>query len=481
MQPISLLLLFAAYFSVIITISHLISRNNKASSFYNGDRKSPWFIVAFGMIGATLSGVTFISVPGEVGHSAFYYLQFVLGNFIGDILIATLLLPFYYKKNIYSIYTILSEKMGKQGYLTTSGFFILSKIIGAAFRLYLAALVIHMAIAKPLGISFELTVIICLILIWLYTYKSGIKAVVWSDTIQTTVLILAVIATIFTVTKQLNIDFYSFKNDVIGSNYPVFDFNWDSSNNFFKQFVAGIFMTLALNGFDQDIIQKNLTCKNSKKARNNMLIFSIMFVVSVFLFLIMGALLYYYAGQKGIAIPTKTDQLFPLLALNHFGKITAALFILGISAAAFSSADSATTALTTAVGIDFLHIEQYERKKQVQIRNYVHAGISLVLFGVIILFYKMNNQSVVTAIFKAAGYTYGPILGVFIFSFFINRKPISWSILPICISAPLLTYLTTIATTYIFPTYKFGFELIIINSLFTLLLLILFSRRESKC
>lgn len=480
MQAISLLLFFIAYFLVLLLLSYLVGRKNKTTSFYNGDRKSPWFAVAFGMVGATLSGVTFISVPGEVGNSSFHYFQFVLGNFVGYIIIATLLLPYYYRKNIYSIYSVLKSKMGEQGYLTTSGFFILSKVIGAAFRLYLAAVVIHLAIAQPLGISFGATVLFCLVMIWLYTVKSGIKTVVWSDTLQTLVLIVAVIATIVSIIHHLNIEPAQLLNKIFHQpKTALFEFDWRSPNNFFKQFIAGIFMTIALNGFDQDIVQKNLTCQNSNKARKNMLVFSLMFVATVFLFLTLGALLYYYAQIQNITLPSKTDELFPLIALNHLGSLVSVLFILGISAAAFSSADSATTALTTAFSVDFLKINNMDVSRQIKLRNLVHLSFSLLIFAVIMLFYKLNNQSVVVAIFKAAGYTYGPILGVFTFSFFIKRIPRFNYIVPICILSPIITYLVTLLVSQVFNGYQFGFELIVVNAFFTLLLLVMFSRKAT--
>jgi Na+/proline symporter len=385
MKPIFLLALVIVYFLFLLLVSWFTGRNNQQHTFYHGDRKSPWFVVAFGMIGTTISGVTFVSVPGEVGNSAFHYFQFVMGNIAGYILIATLLLPYYYRKNVFSIYSVLEEKMGHQGYITTSGFFILSKVIGASFRLFLAVLVLYMAIAQPLGISFAVTVLLCLLSIWLYTFKSGIKTVVWSDTLQTVVLVAAVIVTIIIITRDLDLTGLNLVSLIVDQpETKIFDFSWGSPNNFFKQFFSGIFITLALNGFDQDIVQKNLTCRTSNKARKNMLWFSFWFGVTVFLFLVLGALLYYYAKTKGISLPGKTDQLYPLIALNHLGNVATVLFILGISAAAFSSADSATTALTTAFCVDFLKIQHHERTSQRNIRNLVHLGFSLLIFFVII-------------------------------------------------------------------------------------------------
>lgn len=479
MQPISLLIIFLGYFLLLLAVSWLVGRKSGGNSFYNGDRKSPWFVVAFGMVGATLSGVTFISVPGEVVNSSFHYFQFVIGNVIGYVLIATLLLPYYYRKNIFSIYSVLEEKTGRHGYLTTSGFFILSKVIGASFRLYLAALVIHLAIACPLGIPFGVTVLVCLLLIWLYTVNSGIKTVVWSDTLQTAMLLIAVVVSIVVLFRQINEPanhvFSQIKQSGMGT---IWDFNWRSPNNFVKQIVAGIFMTIALNGFDQDIVQKNLTCKNAVKARNNMLLFSIMFVIAVFVFLTLGALLYYYAQKMNVQLPHQTDKIYPLIALNYLGNMVQILFVLGISAAAFSSADSATTALTTALCIDFLNITRWEKAKQKLIRNLVHLAFSLLIFGVIMLFYYLNNESVVVAIFKAAGYTYGPIFGVFLFAFFSKRQPKNKLILPICLISPLITWLITLLSSHFFDGYRFGFELIVVNTAISYFLLTFASKRH---
>ncbi|MBN2806353.1 MAG: sodium:solute symporter [Prolixibacteraceae bacterium] len=476
MQALTLLVIFCGYFGALLLIAALAGRKTNATSFYNGNRKSPWFIVAFGMIGATLSGVTFISVPGEVGKSSFHYFQFILGNFAGYLVIAVFLLPYYYQKNVYSIYTVLKMKMGNQGYLASSGFFILSKIIGAAFRLYLAALVIHMAIAAPLNIPFSLTVLVCLVMIWIYTVRTGIKAIVWSDTLQTFMLVLAVVISIVSIFRELGMPPGQLIEQIrLEQNIRVFESDWKSPNNFYKQFFAGFFITIALNGFDQDIVQKNLTCRNSAKARKNMLVFSLMFVFTVILFLMLGALLYHFAHVQQLVLPGKSDQLFPFIALNHLGKGVAVLFILGISAAAFSSADSATTALTTAFSIDFLKLDQRDEKSQINIRNLVHLAFSILIFGVIMVFYRMNNQSVVVAIFKAAGFTYGPILGVFIFSFFINREPRRKFIVPICLLSPIFTYLFTLLVKTVWDGYQFGFELIIINGAITILLLIIFS------
>lgn len=475
MSAFSILLLMGSYFALLVALSWLVGRTSGHQSFYHGDRKSPWYVVAFGMIGATISGVTYISVPGEVGNSSFHYLQFVFGNLIGYLVIAIVLLPYYYRNNVISIYSVVRNKMGESGYLTSSGFFIVSKLIGAGFRLYLVTLVLQMAVSDQLKIPFYLTVLVCLLVIWLYTFKSGIKTVVWSDTLQTLLLLASVITSVCILTHQSGIDFRSVVR-LIGTSAEtrIFDWEWHSSNFFPKQLVAGIFMTLAMNGFDQDIIQKNLTCKSAAQARKNMIWFSIGFVVVVFLFLVLGAMLYRYASINSISLPSKSDQLFPVIALNYMGPVAAALFILGITAAAFSSADSASTALTTAVCVDFIKIERFGWFGQHRLRLLVHALISFLLFGIILLFHSFNDQSVVVSIFTAAGYTYGPILGIFAFLFFVPGNPARWSILPVALASPVLTWLISAGCSH-YLGYHFGFEIIVLNGFLTFAGLILCS------
>lgn len=478
LEPTTILYFFFGYFALLLILSVIINRKSTSNSFYNGDRKSPWYIVAFGMIGATLSGVTFISVPGEVASSSFYYLQFVLGNFVGYLIIAKFLLPYYYRMNVVSIYATLEERLGVNGHKTTSFLFIISKLIGAAFRLFLAVLVLQMAISDPLGISFEVTVLVALLLIWLYTFRSGIKVVVWSDTIQTIVLLVAVIATVTWIFRNTQ-DVTGLLSSIdLGNKYAIFNFDWKNSNFFLKQFVAGIFMTIALNGFDQDIVQKNLTCRDAGQAKKNMIWFSIWFVAAIVLFLFLGAFLIEYANQAGVTLPERTDQIFPFLALNHFSKAITILFILGISAAAFSSADSATTALTTAICVDFIKIKELPPNFQTHVRNWAHVGVSFLLFGVILGFYEFNDESVVVAIFKAAGYTYGPIFGIFTFAFFTKRNPVRYSIFPVALLAPLATYSITRLVNYWEFSYQFGFELIVVNAIITWLLLLFFSDKK---
>ncbi len=321
---------------------------------------------------------------------------------------------------------------------------------------------------------------LCLVVIWLYTFRSGIKAIVWSDTLQTLMLIVTVIVTLVVLVKELITNVLDASNLLFASPVTkVFEWNWRSPDFFFKQFISGILITLAINGFDQDIIQKNLTCKNENQARRNMVWFSFGFVLVVALFLVMGALLHCFAEVKMIEVPAKSDQLFPLIALNHLGPLAALLFVLGVTAAAFSSADSATTAITTTFCFDFIQFGRFSSKEQVRIRFLVHFIFSILLFGIIMFFHSFNDQSVVVSIFKAAGYTYGPILGMFVFLFLIKRSPSNWSIVPSCVTAPLLTYLITHVAAQS-GVYQFGFEIILVNALLTLAMLLIFSKNSKN-
>ena len=467
MSPFLVFSVVSVYFFLLIFISWLTSRKTDQLSFFNANKSSPWFLVAYGMLGATLSGVTFISVPGEVGNSSFSYLQFVLGNLVGYWLIALILLPFYYRLNLISIYTFLEERMGFFSLKTASFFFLLSKLIGAAFRLYLVAMVLQLAFFDAFGIPFAVSVCISVLLIWLYTYRAGIKTIVWTDTLQTTFLVLAVLFTIYEITSKLDAGGWGMLRSVRESHYArLFFFDWRSPNFFVKQFVAGIFMTLVINGMDQDIMQKNLTCKSLRGAQKNMFVFSVLFVFVVLLFLGLGALLYQYAGQIGLTVPKATDQLYPLMALNYLGKAVAVAFLLGITAAAFSSADSALTAMTTSFCVDFLSIGGSLKNSGLRYRKLVHGAFSVLLIVVILLFRLINDESVVVAVFKAAGYTYGPILGLFLFSFF-NKRKIRDHLVPlIAVVAPLATFAVSSFSELLFDGYKFGFELLILNGMF---------------
>ncbi|HKJ49200.1 MAG TPA: sodium:solute symporter, partial [Christiangramia sp.] len=353
MTPILVFGVIAIYFIILLGISHFTSRNADNSTFFTANRQSPWFLVAYGMVGASLSGVTFISVPGEVGNSNWTYLQFVMGNMVGYAVIAFILIPLFYKLKLVSIYEYLKDRFGRRSYYTGSVFFLISQTIGASFRLFLASVVLQIAFFDAFGIPFFVTVLATIILIWLYTFRGGINTIVWTDTLQTTFLLLAVVISIVMITDQMNLDFSEVIATVSESKMStIFDWDWRSDRNFYKTFLAGIFITIAMNGLDQNVMQKNLTCKNQKDAQKNIFWFSLTFFFSTVLFLALGVLLYKFAIDQQIAIPERSDDLYPLLALNHFGILAGVVFLLGIIAAAFSSADSALTALTTSFCVD---------------------------------------------------------------------------------------------------------------------------------
>ena len=467
MDPFVALAIVLGYFALLMLISLLTSRNSDSLTFFNANHSSPWYIVAYGMLGATLSGVTFISVPAEVGNSSFSYLQFVFGNLVGYWLIAFLLLPFYYKLKLISIYSFLEERMGVHTHKTASFFFLVSKVIGAAFRLYLVAVVLQFAFFDSFGIPFWLNVCITVFLIWVYTFRAGIKTIVWTDTLQTTFLVLAVVFTVYAINQSF-VDVGTkdlFKRVYQSDLSKVFFWDWRSPNFFWKQFIAGIFMTLAINGMDQDIMQKNLTCKTKREAQKNMLVFSFLFVVVVFLFLGLGGMLYQYADYFRINVAHAGDKIYPLLALNEFNSAVAVAFLLGITAASFSSADSALTALTTSFSIDFLKLDKFENQSKLKYRKWIHLGFAGILVITIIVFYVINDENVVIALFKAASYTYGPILGLFVFAILI-RKEVHDRLVPyVALGAPLLSFLISRFSKQLFNGYQFGFELLILNGL----------------
>ncbi|MCL3781612.1 sodium:solute symporter [Prolixibacteraceae bacterium JC049] len=478
MSTTTIFLVITGYFALLMLVAKLTSGKGDSNTFFQANKQSPWFLVAFGMIGATLSGVTFISVPGEVGNSGFRYLQFVLGNLVGYWVIAFGLLPLYYKLKLVSIYSFLGDRFGPKAHVTGSYFFILSKIVGAAFRLYLVAGVLQIAFFDRLNIPFFVTVFISIVLIWLYTNNGGIKTIVWTDALQTFFILLTVGITIYIISQKLQWTPSTIFDKINADTKSIiFDWNWNSKHFFWKQFVAGIFMTIAMNGFDQDIMQKNLTCKSPSEARKNMLWFSLVFVIAVVFFLSLGVMLYQYANNIQLTIPTKTDDLYPLLAINHLGVFAGIIFLIGITAAAYSSADSALTSLTTSYCVDVAHIENIQPEKQKQFRKRVHIIFSLILFFTIIIFRSLNNDSIVIALFKFAGYTYGPLLGIFAIGLLTKAKVKDQCIPWICVASPLLTYLLVFLVEKFGSGYQFGFELLLINGAITSIGLLLCSKR----
>ena len=472
-----ILLIFIIYFLVLLFISRLTTKKSSFNDFFNANRSSPWYLVAFGMIGTSLSGVTFISVPGEVGNSNFSYFQVVLGYLLGYYVIAKVLLPLYYKLNLVSIYTYLDQRFGYYSYKSGAFFFLLSRTIGASFRLFLVAGVLQIAVFNQLGMPFYFSVLITILLIWVYTFKGGIKTIVWTDALQTFFMLSAVIITIFIILEEMNLSFFESIELVKNSQYSnIFYFDWKSSNDFFKQFFSGAFIAIVMTGLDQDMMQKNLTCKNLEDAQKNIFWFCVILVIANLLFLSLGALLYIYSESLNIPIPQRSDDLYPLLALNNLGEITSVIFLLGIIAAAYSSADSALTSLTTSFCIDFLNIDNSSNKKR--IRFFVHIGFSIILFVVILIFKEINNESVINSIFKAAGYTYGPLLGLFSFGIFTKYNVRDRYVLPICILSPALSYLVNIYSEQLLFGYKFGFEILLLNGLITFLGLFLIRKKN---
>lgn len=464
MSPFLVALLLGGYFLILILIAHITGKSATTETFLTANRKSPWFIVAFGMIGTTISGVTFISVPGEVGRSASTYFQFVMGNLVGYWTVAFVLLPVYYRMNLISIYSYLEERFGFYTYKSGSFFFLLSRTVGAAFRMYLVAEVMQLALFDALHIPFGITVMISIFLIWVYTYKGGVKTIIYTDSLQTLFLLSAVCLTIFYVFKSFEQPVGEIIQSVLNHPYSrIFDWNPMSGKYFFKQFIGGLFVTIVMTGLDQDMMQKNLTCKSLREAQKNMLTFSAIFVVVVLLFLMLGVLLYQFAALHQLPLPSKSDYLFPTLAMNHMNLLIGIFFLLGITAANYASADSALTSLTTAFCVDFLDIQKKASDKKSTILRKTHIGFSILLFVVIIIFRVINDQSVVEAVFKAAGYTYGPLLGLFAFGMTtklqVKDKWVPW----VTVASPFITFALEKFSAIIFNGYQIGFELILIN------------------
>ncbi|WGK65100.1 sodium:solute symporter [Croceiramulus getboli] len=475
MEPSQILLLIAAYFGLLMLIAYFTGKTGSNADFFKAGKESPWYLVAFGMIGASLSGVTFISVPGWVEASQFSYFQVVLGYTLGYAVIGTVLLPLYYRMNLTSIYTYLESRFGRASYKTGASFFLLSRVVGASFRLYLVANVLQLLVFDAMGVPFWVTVTITILLIWLYTFRSGIKTIVWTDTLQTLFMLIAVGVAIYYVAVDLELglgDLFGFIAESDLSKMFFFE-DWKSGDHFVKQFLSGVFIAIVMTGLDQDMMQKNLTCRNLKDAQKNMFWFTIVLTVVNFIFLALGLLLTVYASTNGIE--AQRDALFPTIATQaELGLGIAVFFILGLIAAAYSSADSALTSLTTSFSIDILDIEKkYKPDQQVRIRKQVHVGVSILLILVIIIFkYLIADATVIAKLFTFAGYTYGPLLGLYAFGLFTT-----WAIKDrytpiIAIVAPILGYLISDYSARAL-NFEFGFFILILNGLLTFLGLLL--------
>ncbi len=485
MKSFHLLLIILIYFGILIVISYITGKDDSNAVFFRANKKSPWYVVAFGMIGASLSGVTFISVPGWIQATQFSYLQIVFGYFLGYLVIAYILLPLYYKLNITSIYEYLLLRFGKVSHKTGAFFFFISRLLIAAFRLFLVASVLQYFIFDAWNIPFEFTVVFSVLLIWLYTFRGGIKTIVWTDTLQTFLMIFAVIASIYIILDQLD---YTFTEMIQSNSYKqyqkiLFTEDFYDKKYFLKSVLGGMFITIAMTGLDQDNMQKNLTCKNVKEAKWNMISLGFVLILVNMVFLFLGALLFIYAEKFNIAIPTvggnvKTDLLYPEIALNtKLGIPMAIIFILGLIAAAYSSADSALTSLTTSFSIDFLNIEKRKENQQKKLRKKVHFGISILLILVIILFRYILKDNVISSLLQVATYTYGPLLGLFAFGIFTNYKIRDQWVWVIAILSVLFTYILNRNAANWFNEFVFGYEILILNGIFTFIGLYLIKKK----
>ena len=477
MKPAYIILLIVAYFSVLILISYLTGKSADNKTFFKANNSSPWYLVAFGMIGASLSGVTFISVPGWVEGQNMSYFQMVLGYVVGYAVIGLVLLPLYYRLNLTSIYTYLEDRFGKYSYKTGASFFLLSRTIGAAFRLFLVANVLQIILFDAYGIPFWITVSITILLIWLYTFKGGIKTIVWTDTLQTLFMLIAVGVCIYTISDEMEIsNIFSYVADNELSKTFFFD-DVNAGNYFWKRFLAGAFVAIVMTGLDQDMMQKNLTCRNLKDAQKNMFWFTIVLVIVNFFFLALGVLLTDYAQQNGI--DAHKDQLFPIIATKgNLGLATAIFFLLGLIAAAYSSADSALTSLTTSFSIDILEIDKKKDKnEQEKTRKKIHILFSFILIATILVFkYFIADESVIAKIFTFANYTYGPLLGLYAFGLFTKLKVKDKMVPFICLASPFLTFSVNYLALECIG-FDFGFSLLILNGLLTFIGLYLFKRK----
>src|SRR6195952_2543714 len=490
MSPAILLTFIVGYFLVLLLISWLTSRKSADNdTFFVANRNSKWYLVAFGMIGTALSGVTFISVPGKVGAPSgaqFEYFQFVLGNACGFIVIAMVLLPLYYRLKLTSIYSYIEGALGVWSYKTAAGIFLISRIIGSSFRLYLVVIVLQKFIFDSYHVPFAITGLICLALIWSYTFKGGLKTIIITDSLQTVFLVSSVFLSIFFICRAMNYNIFEAADAIKNSSYSkIFFFNnfLSSHFHFSKEFIGGMFITIGMTGLDQDLMQKNLSLKNIREAQKNMFSFTAVFVVINIFFLSVGALLYMYAARNGIVV-AKTDYLYPTIALKYLGIIPAIVFMLGLTAATFATTDSALTALTTSFCIDFLNFNKrgdVNSKKMVSARHTVHIAFSGLMFLTIIIFNSINNDAVVSAIFKVASYTYGPLLGLYSFGLFVSSRQVKDKLVPfICLISPAVCFYLSTHSKELLGGYTFDNELIIVNGVITFVGLWLTSSRKTS-
>ena len=469
MNPLLIILTLTVYFSLLFTISYISGHKADNAGFFTGNRRSSWYVVAFAMIGASISGVTFVSVPGMVGASGFGYLQMVLGFIVGQFIIAYVLTPLFYRMNLVSIYGYLENRFGRSSYHTGAWFFFLSKMLGASVRLFLVCLTLQLLVFEPYRFPFLLNVLITVTLVWLYTFRGGVKSLVWTDSLKTFCLIVSVVLCIGYIASDMNITF--------GSLYTLLDekglsrtFYFDDINSrqyFFKQFLAGIFTMIATTGLDQDLMQRNLSCKNFRESQKNMMTSIFMQTVIIFLFLMLGGLLYLFAESRQIHVESG-DELFPLIATGgYFPVAVGILFIIGLVSSAYAAAGSALTALTTSFTVDILGTEGKSEESVSHLRQWVHVGMAALMGTTIFIIHLLNNTSVIDAVYILASYTYGPILGMFAFGILTPWKVNDRYMPAVALAAPLCCFILDQHSEAWFGGYQFSYELLILNALFT--------------
>ncbi len=483
MSPSLILGIFLLYTAILFLVTWITTRKADSQSFYIGNKVSPWFVVAYGMIGASLSGVTFMSVPGWVKDTQFSYMLVVLGYLFGYFVIALVLLPLYYKLKLTSIYSYLDQRFGFWSYKTGAGFFILSRILGASLRMFLVINVLQLFVFDAWNIPFWVNVLVFITLIILYTLKGGIRTIVWTDTLQTTFMLLAVVLSVVYISREMGHSFGSLINMISDRNISrMVITDWHHERFFLKQFLSGMFITIAMTGLDQEMMQKNLSCRNLREAQKNMFTFSGILIFVNFLFLVLGALLMVYAASVNVTVQS-TDDLFPTIAFQHLGPVAGVVFLIGLISAAFPSADGALTSLTTSISIDFLGLDKKKditEKRKTRIRYIVHISIAFVFFISILLFKALNNSAVIDNLFTIAGYTYGPLLGLYSFGLFSGRKANDRITPFIAVLSPVICYFLSMNSERLFNGYKFGFELLLVNGLITYLGLLMFSSGSEK-
>lgn len=481
MNPVAILITIIAYFLILFTVSYIAGRKADNEGFFVGNRQSTWYVVAFAMIGSSISGVTFVSVPGMVGVSSFSYLQMVLGFVAGQFIIAFVLIPLFYRMNLVSIYEYLENRFGISSYRTGAWFFFISKMLGAAVRLFLVCLTLQLLVFEPFHLPFALNVTMTVALVWLYTFRGGVKSLIWTDVLKTCCLVISVVLCIYYIASDLQLSFTGMISTITDSELSRMFFFDDMNDKryFFKQFLAGIFTMIAMNGLDQDMMQRNLSCKNFKDSQKNMITSGISQFFIILLFLMLGVLLYTFTARQGIAYPAKSDELFPMIATGpYFPAIVGILFIVGLISSAYSAAGSALTALTTSFTVDILGTKGKTEEAVVKIRKRVHIGMAVVMGIVIFVFNLLNNTSVIDAVYILASYTYGPILGLFTFGIFTKKqvrdKYIPW----VAIASPILCFVVQKNSQAWFNGYQFGYELLIFNALFTFIGLCLLIKKR---